>query len=57
MGGNKKIFKIFYWPKKHAEGENGTRVTLISASNKAEANSKFQRQYAGEFLTIDRIEE
>ncbi len=57
MGWNEKTFKVFYWPRDPKPGETGTRVALISASNRAEASHKFQLQYNGQFYTINKIEE
>lgn len=57
MGWSDKTFKVFYWPKNPSPGEFGTRVALIVASSKSEANGKFQREYAGQFYTIDKVEE
>ena len=57
MGWSDKTFKVFYWPRNPAPGEFGTRVALIVASDRSEASFKFQRQYAGQFHTIDKIEE
>lgn len=56
--GPEKAFKVFYWPNPNKyPGSIGTRVAIVSAENKSEASFKFQREYAGEFHTIDRIEE
>ena len=55
--GPDKAFNVFYWPRNPKPGEYGVRVAMVAASDRAEASFKFQRQYKGEYFTIDRIEE
>ncbi len=57
--GPDKAWKVFYYPSEKVKrpGEFGTRVAMISASDKNEASYKFQKQYEGEFHTISKIEE
>ena len=53
--GEEKAFKVFYWP--NTPGVIGKRVAIIAASDRNEASYRFQRDYAGQFFTIDKIEE
>ena len=56
--GKEKVFKVFYYPDTHRyPGVFGTRVAIVAASDRSEASYRFQKEYAGEFHTIDRIEE
>ena len=53
--GREKAFKVFYYPA--SPGSFGTKVAIVSAENKNEASYKFQKEYKGQYHTIDRIEE
>ncbi len=56
--GPEKAFKVFYWPNVNKyPGVIGTRVAIVSATDRWDASYRFQRDYQGEFHTIDRIEE
>lgn len=56
--GIEKTFKVYYWPNHNKyPGVIGTRVAIVSATDRGEASYRFQRDYQGEFHTIDRIEE
>ena len=46
-----ETWKIVYYPKILSNGVMG--VALVEAVNRAEAMVAFQRQYAGQFHTVD----
>ena len=54
---SEKTFKVFYYPRDFKAGEPIVKVAFVVASNKSEASGYFQRQYAGQFATIQKIEE
>ena len=60
MWGDDKVFKIFYWPnpnKYHGTELLYKRVAIVTALTRSEAIFAFQKQYVGEYHTIDHVEE
>ena len=52
--GPSSTWKIVYIPKEMNNGMRG--VALVEAETRSEAFGIFQREYAGQFLTTERIE-
>ena len=44
---------VYFLPGDQWSGLNNKGVALVEASNRAEAMSAFQRQYAGKFSTVE----
>ena len=47
---------IYYLPPHQWSGSNIRGVAFVQAHTRSEASFAFQKQYAGQFSTIERIE-
>lgn len=54
--GKTYTWKVVYYPTPDKIGGGYRGVALIEAIDRADANYFFQKQYAGQYSTIDSIE-
>ena len=47
---------VYFLPGNQWSGGNIRGVTFVEAATRSEASFAFQRQYAGQFSTIEKIE-